>query len=643
MVPHPESDADIFSSEAALRVTSPLMLHVLFPPATEQCAVCGSGIEGLSADLAVCLCCQRNYHSQCLETDSETFYPSCPHCQTLLVTSSGSDFVEENYTHADFLEDNDTISQIFQYVSRNRSTNQQGLVTTTDGSRTSSRLRELRRLREFNETVSRIGESLFDGLTSHPDDEVLESHIMREAERESRREARTQRRRNATAAATTTRDGVNSNNSTRSELGTTGLVAAAAAGHSFNLSQTRRPRLTNLLVNSLTSPPPPVRPQMSPEEIEAWNLLDVAESTDTSNSNAAASSSSQASSSVPARQSSIFHPDRNSASSSSNALKRTVSSTSLDSIPTTASTTASTTSVVASGSGSSEPERKFKRPNSSLSNGSYRSLPLHQHRDDSAPVEPTVSGYPFTSSSSSSTAGEPTTMQRLLSSIRSSSTTGSPSAASSSRPASSALTPPIASSTPSTSLFSTIQPSSASPSLPSSPSQAISPESRPTLPSTLPPPPPLSLTTDPTPVSASVAREYHIPPEDKQRIKRIVREVITKFYKSKHLDKQQCLALEPQIIKRMYRRVHKEHARAIASPSSSSNNDSSSRTRAGSDDAATTLVDRDLTKRKKLKHWKELVQFYVDQKRRELNAVTEPNSSEGPAAGAATTPTPASV
>jgi len=144
-------------------------------------------------------------------------------------------------------------------------------------------------------------------------------------------------------------------------------------------------------------------------------------------------------------------------------------------------------------------------------------------------------------------------------------------------------------------------------------------------------------------VSASVAREYHIPPEDKQRIKRIVREVITKFYKSKHLDKQQCLALEPQIIKRMYRRVHKEHARAIASPSSSSNNDSSSRTRAGSDDAATTLVDRDLTKRKKLKHWKELVQFYVDQKRRELNAVTESNSSEGPAAGAATTPTPASV
>lgn len=607
-IPHPESDVDIFSGFIAPRVRSPLMLHVLFPSDTEQCAVCDRNIGDLSADLAICLCCQRSYHSRCLDADLDTVYPCCPHCQTHLVTSSGSEFAEENYTHADFLEDNDTISQIFQYVSHNRGANQQGRITMSNGSRTSSRLRELRRVREFNETVSRIGESLFDGLNSHPDDEVLESHIVREAERESRREARAQRRRNPASTLSTTQ--ANSNNidsSTRSSV--------PVAGHEVSMSQSRRPRLTNLLTNSVASPPPPVRPQMSPEEIEAWNLLDLAESTSTSNFDNSASS--QITPLVTARQQSLFSPNQN--SSSSNTRKRTVSSTSLDSTPT--SNTSNSTSE--SSAGASGQERKFKRPNSSVSSTSHRYIPLNQQRDEVSPVKSLPSRLSAASSPLQATTNGPTTMQQLLSSIRSSVTTNSVSVPSSSRSASNTLNPLIASS-PSSLYSSPIIQSVSTPEL-SLPSQVSPTGPKPESALSLPPST-LSSSSTSTPASTSAlpAHDYHISPDDKQLIKRLVREVITQFYKAKKFDKQQCLTLEPQIIKRMYRRVHKEHARTRAS---------------GKSDRTSTPADQDLEKRRKMKHWKDLVQFYVEQKHRELSTVAATNGATTETK-AATTPPP---
>lgn len=592
-VPHPESDVDIFSGFIAPRVRSPLMLHVLFPSDTEQCAVCGSNIGNLSADLAICLCCQRSYHSHCLDADLDTVYPCCPHCQTHLVTSSGSEFAEENYTHADFLEDNDTISQIFQYVSHNRSANQQGRITMNNGSRTSSRLRELRQVREFNETVSRIGESLFDGLTSHPDDEVLESHIVREAERESRREARAQRRRSLASTSSTSQ--ANSNN-----IGSSTRRSVTVAGHEVGMSQPRRPRLTNLLTNSVASPPPPVRPQMSPEEIEAWNLLDLADSTSTSDFNTSASS--QITPLVTARQQSLFSPNQN--SSDSNTLKRTVSTTSLDSTPT--SNTSNLTSE--SSAGASGQKRKFKRPNSSASSTNRRYPPLHQQRDEVSSVKSLPSRLSAASSSLQATANGPTTMQQLLSSIRSSATTNSVSTASSSRSTSNTLNILTASSPPSFHSSPIIQ------SVPTSESSQVSTTSPKLEPTLSLPPSTLSSSSASTPASSSAlpAPDYHISPDDKQRIKRLVREVITQFYKSKKFDKQQCLTLEPQIIKRMYRRVHKEHARMRASGKSARTH---------------TPADQDQEKRKKIQHWKDLIQFYLEQKHRELSTVDATNGA----------------
>lgn len=590
-VPHPDLDGP----PAPLDLYSPMVLQFLVPD--ELCGICGN--EDSYLEVAVCFCCQQSYHTQCLQANYESPWDlTCPTCNVGLF-SNGINSMElqndEIETSESFTRD-DPIFNLFQRASRQRYV-PGGRITDSHGLRTSSRLQELRRLQEFQETISRVSSHLFDSLDAHMDndDELIEAHVLREVQRESRAARR-------------------------------------------NAQPRGRPRAVNLLRNSLTSPPPPVRPQISPEEIEAWNVLDQVEG----ENNPPVNNRSRS-------RNTLFS---GSSTNTEQGTKRPRSNSISEDITQAGSSS--------SNNNASSGEKKYKRP-SRRPPHTVRSIPTAGAAcDDSA--------SPDTNAPQSSSSN-PTPVQLLLSSIRSS-VAGpsvpapllSPSASSASissigtrMPLPSALgassssspSSPSSPASPSTSI-------SSSPLRPSSPviydsrSMAVSPlsslsnsnvlyspssdgeqsSSRPNwshqlqsrfrgstqsfsrkkpnleqegqVANSVSQHSPLSESNRPVP---KVNGDLDF--EEKEKIQGLVRDVLRPLYRSGAITKDEYTTINKRVSRVMYRQVFKEQHRNHGKTISSSGSNSS-----GSNEARNAEY-----RKKQLSHWKTLVEYYVTKER----------------------------
>lgn len=505
----------------------------------------------------VCLGCMQSYHTNCVEANTDSAALDCPFCGSRLHSIGSVAFHLIAEATQEYPEDG--IFNLFRAMQR---TGPGGRITDDSGRRASSRLAEIRRRQEFNDTLNAISSQLLfsHGLLPEDDDDYIESQILHEVQQARPRRGRP-----------------------------------------------RRPRPGNLLTTSVTSPPPappppPPRPQMSPEEAEAWQILDHAdeENNPLTQAQARARGSSAREVTGTKRQRSMSPQEGAQAGSSSSA------------------------SVAA---------KKYKRPSRRSAN---LPKPTTTHEETNHAPE----------SSSSTSASNPTPVQLLLSTIRSS-----------------AVPPPIPtpvlSPSPIVTGRSSLQPvvngsSSSSPPSPASPSTSISSSPlRPSSPAIYDPramavsalsgsssvlyspssdskiagpswnprgkqrgtdeviqPPPTSTESlaagspiqSPEKAGSLDGEEAKVPDlpfEQKEKIQGLVRDVLRPLYRGGKITKDEYTAINKRVSRVMYRRVFKD-SRKDANASGSGSSSGMGETEGQG----------------KLEHWKTLVERYVNDERR---------------------------
>lgn len=577
-VPHPEDDGP----GQQLGMFAPVVMQ-FFASSDEVCTICGS--EDSLMEIAVCFCCQQSYHTRCLQANYESPNMTCPTCQLALFSNGSNTFqTYESEQSSEYPEE--AIYNMFRGAARRRAA---GRVTNANGVRASSRLLELRRMREFNEAVSQISAHIMRTQGMFQDD--VSDELSDTTRREQAR--------------------------VRNQV--------PPGRHS---SRYTRPRPGSLLGTSVSTPPPPpppaqpARPQMSPEEVEAWSVLDRAQQDE----------SAAAVSPTTTRQRGRARPPT---SESSARPKR----------PRENSVTESTVPAAASASSSSasQPEKKYKRP-------SRRSSQFPRTATDEAGANTTV---PASSSSPSASSANPTPVQLLLSTIRSSTQPTAPSPVMAPTPVSNYFGPLHASSSPSPS--SPLSPSSPSPatSVSSSPVRPSSPvvydpqsmSASPFAPGPQPdllyspcsdgelnkPPPRFSSRPSrvldsgsssdpeqssssssrhpPSTSSSSSSRPVELNLEDKEKIQGLVRDVLRPLYRGGKITKDEYTSINQRVSRVMYRHVYRERDRRPG--------------RSGS--AAGTIVAG--APSKQLENWKNLVEHYVRKERERTAAVVSPSKA----------------
>lgn len=509
----------------------------------------------------VCLGCMQSYHTNCVEANTDNSNLDCPFCGSRLHSIGSVAFHLIAEATQEYPEDG--IFNLFRAMQRSVPG---GRVTDDTGRRASSRLAEIRRRQEFNETLNTISSQLLfsHGIFPEDDDEYIESQILQEVQQARPRRGRP-----------------------------------------------RRPRPGNLLSNSVTSPPPappplPPRPQMSPEEAEAWQILDHVDEENNSPTQARArarASSAREAAGTKRRRSMSPEEGAQVGSSSSTAVA----------------------------------EKKYKRPSRRSSN-LPKPTPTHEEPNHAS------------DNSSSTSASNPTPVQLLLSTIRSSAVPPSiptpvlsPSPIVTGRPSlqpvvngSSSSSPPSPAS-PSTSISSSplrpsspaiydpramaVSPLSGSPSVlysPSSDSKMPGPSWNPKgkqrvtdeaiqPPATSPEPlaagSPIQSPEKAGPLDGEEAKVPDLPFEQKEKIQGLVRDVLRPLYRGGKITKDEYTAINKRVSRVMYRRVFKD-----------------SRKDAEANGSGSSSAIGDPEGRGKLEHWKTLVERYVNDERRRRRA-----------------------
>lgn len=354
-VPHPDMDGP---TQGDLDIFAPGILE--FFATDEACGICGT--EDSLLQVAVCFRCQQGFHTRCLQAGYESPVLTCPNCDVRLFANGANESTEFYGEEADYQEE--AVFNFFRRVSFQNRSVPGGRVINADGLRSSSRLQEARRSREFDQTVARIRNRFFRAHmpSATDDEEAFEVQLVRQSQIDITPVPRVER-------------------------------------------PQARPRPGTLLSNSASSPPPPPpRSQMSPEEEEAWSILDLVQE----------DAESPADARSRARRS-LFAPS----STPLQSAKRPRSNSSEDlSVGTSSS----------SGNTSVSSEKKYKRPSRRSSNfHSQNSTIPHTEAisHGAGHVAPTTTSYSSSSSSTSSASNvaasaSPTPVQLLLSTIRSS-------------------------------------------------------------------------------------------------------------------------------------------------------------------------------------------------------------------------------